>query len=164
MGCCISPRDASPIEGVAVSIRDQPYGDDLLVVGNLNSNIAEPEGTPWGGAIVDELAAAELKDMVLHFLPRCKPWLQDMCMWHMRRDGQEVRSHMDYILVTDIRLFQDVTVWYLQHNLDHYMVPGCLRGEPAKELTDYLREAPLPPPDHPPQPCVFIRQALFRAQ
>ena len=82
----------------------------------------------------------------------------------MRRDGQEVRYQMDYILVTDIRLFQDATVWYLQHNSDHCMVPGCMRGEPVKELTDYLREAPLPPPYHSLQPCVFIRKALFRAQ
>ena len=126
VGCCISPRDASPIEGVAVSIRDQPYGDDLLVVGNLNSNIAEPEGTPWGGAIVDELAAAGLKDMVLRFLTRCKPWLQDRCTWGMRRDGKEVRSRTVYIIVTDRRLFQDVAVRGPLNNSDYYMVLSCL--------------------------------------
>ena len=28
-----------------------------------------------------------------------------------------------------------------RHHLDHYMVPGWLRGDPAKELTGYLRKA-----------------------
>ena len=59
----------------------------------------------------------------------------------MRRDGQEVRYRTEYILKKYHRLFQGVAIRDLQHNLDHYMVLGCLRGEPTKDLTDYLRKA-----------------------
>ena len=63
----------------------------------------------------------------------------------MRSDGREVYSRTDYILVSYCRLFQDVAVRYLRHNSDHYMVLGCLRREPTKELTEYLRQACRPP-------------------
>ena len=45
VGCYISPSNASTIEDVTASIRDQPYGAELLVSGDLNANLAEPEGT-----------------------------------------------------------------------------------------------------------------------
>ena len=54
------------IEDVAASIRDQPYRAELLVDGNLNVNLAGPEGPPRGEAITDELAASGLEDMGLH--------------------------------------------------------------------------------------------------
>ena len=59
----------------------------------------------------------------------------------MRRDVREVRPRKDYTLRTDHRLFQNVAIWDLQHHLNHYMVLGCLRGDPAKDLTDYLCKA-----------------------
>ena len=79
--------------------------------------------------------------MGLNFLPWCKLWLQDRCMWSMSRDGQEVWSRTDNILRTDRRLFQDVDVRDPQQKSDHYMVLGCLWGEAVKELTEYLRKA-----------------------
>ena len=79
MGCYISPIDALTIEYVAVAIRDQPYSAEILVDGNLNTNLVELEGTPQGEAISDELAATGIMDMGLYFLPWRKPWLQDRC-------------------------------------------------------------------------------------
>ena len=111
------------------------------MAGDLNSNLVDPEVTPQSEAISDKLASARLEDMGLHFLPQCKPWLQDRCTWSMRRYGQEFWSWMDYILITDCRLFQDVEVRDPQHNLDHYIVLGCLRGDPGKELMNYLHKA-----------------------
>ena len=87
MGYHIAPRDALDIEDVTASIRDQPYGVELLVAGDLNANLVEPEITPRGEALADELAVAGLEDMILHFFPLSKPWLQDMFTWSMRRDG-----------------------------------------------------------------------------
>ena len=78
--------------------------------------------------------------MVLNFLPRRKPWLQDSCMWRMGGSGQEVLSWMDYIPGTYCRLFQDVVFRNLRHNSDYYMFLGCLRGYLEKELTDYLHK------------------------
>ena len=83
VGCYIDPINASNIESVSAVIRDQPYGADLLVAGNLNSNLAEPEGTPQGGATADEIAAAGLLDMGMHFLQRHKTWFQNRRTWRM---------------------------------------------------------------------------------
>ena len=88
MECYISSREASTIEDVSATIKARPYRSDLLVAGDLNVNLAEPEGTPRGEAIADELAAAGIEDMGLHFYPCLKLWLQDMCTWSMRRDGR----------------------------------------------------------------------------
>ena len=141
VGCYIDPRNASDIENVAAAIMDQPYGAEILVANKLNANLADPEGTAWVEAIADKLTAAGIKDTGLHFLPRCKPWLQDRCTWSMRRDGREVRSQTDYILGTDHRLFQDVAVQDPRHSSDNCMVLGCMRGEPEKELMDYIRKS-----------------------
>ena len=59
----------------------------------------------------------------------------------MRKNGQEIRSRTDYILGIDRILFQDVAVRDMRHQSDHYMVLGCLRGEPAREITGYLRKS-----------------------
>ena len=134
MGCYIYPGNALIIEDVAMAIRTRPHGEELLVAGNLlvagklNYNLADPEGTPKGEAISDELVAAGLDDTGLHFLPWHDSWFQDRCTWTMRQEGQKFRSHMDYILRTDCRLFQDVAARDPQNNLNYYMVLGCLRG------------------------------------
>ena len=141
VGCYIYPSDASIIEDVAAAIRSQPYGDELLVAGDINANLEYPEGTLWLEALVDKLTASCLIDMCLHFLPQCNPWLKYRCTWRIQRYGQEVRSWTEYIIGTDCRLFQDVDVRYMRHHSDHYMVLSCLRADPAKELTVYLCKA-----------------------
>ena len=134
VGCYIAPRDAPTIEDVAAAIRDQPYGSELLVAGDLNANLADPEVILQGKAIAYDLVASSLLDMGLHLLPQNKLWLQYRCTWRVRKYGQEVRSRTDYILGIYYRLFQDVDVRDLQHHSDHYMVLVCLRGDPTKEL------------------------------
>ena len=84
---------------------------NLLVVVDLNANLAEPEGTPLVEAIKDELASSGLMDMGLHFLPQNKLRLKDRCTCRMQQDGREVQYRTDYILETDQRLFQDVAVY-----------------------------------------------------
>ena len=80
------------------------------MTGNLNANIADLEGTPRGESIAEEIVAAGIENMGMHFLPRRNPWLHDKCKWSMRRDEREVRYWTDYILGTDHRLLQDVAV------------------------------------------------------
>ena len=127
-GCYITPSDTLTIDDVTAAIRDQTYVAKLLVAGNLNADLVEPEVTPQCEAILYELAAAGLMYMGLHFLPRRNPLLQDRCMWSMWRDGQEVRSRMDNILGKYCRLLQDLAIRDPRHHLDHYIVLGCLRG------------------------------------
>ena len=67
------------------------------------------------------------EDMSGHFLPQHKPWLKDGHTWAMHESGREVRYRTKYILGIDSRLFQNVVVWYTRHNMDHYLVLGCLR-------------------------------------
>ena len=138
IGGYIAPSDALTIENVDVVIRYQPYKAKLLVLIDLNANLSDPEGTLRGESIVDKLAAAGIMDMGLYFFLWGKPWFKDRCMWSMRRDGQEVRSWTDYIVRKYHRQFEDMAVQNPRHNLSHYMVPGCLRGEPTKELMNYL--------------------------
>ena len=108
----IAPRKTLTREDVAAVIRYQSYGSNLLVVVTLNLNLLEPEGTLRLEAIADDLASVWLMDIGPHFLPQRKPWLKERCTWIICRYNQEVRSQMEYILGTDHRLFQEVTVWY----------------------------------------------------
>ena len=41
VGCHISPRNASTIEDVTATIRYQPYRDELLMSGDLNTNLVQ---------------------------------------------------------------------------------------------------------------------------
>ena len=135
------------------------------MAGNINANLAELEGTPLAEAIADEITVAGLMDISLHFFPHQKTWLKDRSTWRIQRDGREAQSQTDYIIGTDHKIFQDVAVHDTRHHSDHYMVLEFLRGEPAKELTRYLRKAchfPLPEP--PSQPCVGARKDIFIAQ
>ena len=60
-------------------------------------------------------------------------------------EGRDGRSQTDYILVTDRRLFWNVSVRDLRHNSDHYMVLGCLYSAPMREHIKYLRGIKRPP-------------------
>ena len=58
-----------------------------------------------------------------------------------------MRSWTDYILGTDCRSVRDP-----RHNLDHYMVMGCLHSASLKEHARYLRgrkSLPIRPPTEP---------------
>ena len=57
----------------------------------------------------------------------------------MVRLGREVQSWKYYILWKDCCLFRNVYVRDPRHNLDHYMVIGCLHRAPLREHTEYLR-------------------------
>ena len=56
----------------------------------------------------------------------------------MRHIGREVISWTDYILGTDIHMFWNVSVRESQHNLDHFMVLGCLHGTSQWDHTSYM--------------------------
>ena len=120
MGCYLAPDDTLTIERVVEVLKELTKGSKLLVVGDMNANLADPE--------------------------------QDGRMWSMIREGREVRSWMDYILGTDHRLFENVSVWDPRNNSDHYLVLGCLHSDSLKEHMQYLRgrkKPPLRPPTEP---------------
>ena len=74
--------------------------------------------------IVEAVATAGLEDLVGHFLPRQRVWCKDRKTWGVVRQWSLVRSLMDYILVSDQQIFQNVAVRDPRHNSDHIMVLG----------------------------------------
>ena len=134
--CYLASKDTSTIERVIEVLKERPKGTELLVAGDINVNLAEPEGDRREEDIAATLATEGLEDMVTHFLPRRRRWCQDGRTWSMLRKGREVRSRTDYILGTDHRLFGNVSVRDPRHNSDHYMVLGCLH---SASLTDHKR-------------------------
>ena len=44
MGCYLAPDDTLTIESVVAALKERPVGAKLLVAGDFNANLAEPEG------------------------------------------------------------------------------------------------------------------------
>ena len=112
---------------------------NLVVAGDLNVNLSEPEGGRRGEDIVEAMATEGLEDMPAHFLPRRRSWFRYRRTWSMIWESREGRSRIDYILGTDCRLFGNVSVRDPRNNSDHYMVLGCLHSAPLRENARYLR-------------------------
>ena len=83
VGCYLAPEDTSMIESVLAALEERPRGAELLVAGDFNINLLEPEGDQRGDDIVMEMATEGLKDMPAHFLPRRRSWCQDGRTWSM---------------------------------------------------------------------------------
>ena len=101
MGCYIVPNDASTIEDIVAAISRRPQGAELLVNGNLNEDLDEPEGTTCAEDIFAALAASGLEYMSSHFLPKRKYWPRDGRTWSIWRGYWVVRSRTDYLLGKD---------------------------------------------------------------
>ena len=138
MGCYLAPEDTLTTEIVVATLKERPRGTELLVAGDFNVKLSEPEGDQRGEDIADSLATEGLKDMSEQFLPCWRPWCQDRKTCSMIRTGRKVRSQTGYILGTDQRLFWNVSVRDPRHNSDHYMFLGCLRSAPLREHSRYL--------------------------
>ena len=134
-GCYLDPNDTSKIESVVAALKESFRGTELLVAGEFNTNLADPEGYRRGEDIAAALATEGLEYMSEHFLPRQSPWCQDGRTCIMIRKGREVWSWTDYILGTDCRIFGNVSVWDPRNTSDHYLVLGCLHSASLKDHT-----------------------------
>ena len=92
VGCYLAPDDTSTIDSVVARLKERPMGAELLVAGDFNANLAEPEGDQRGEDIAAAMATEGLEDMLSHFLPRRRSWCRDGRMWSMIREEREVRS------------------------------------------------------------------------
>ena len=138
VGAYIAPEDEVTMETVVEAIGRKPPGAELMVAGDFNVDIMEPEGNRRAENIATDLATAGMEDMAQHFMPRRRRWNRDRRTWDLWRKGQVVRSRTEYILGTDRRLFKNVAVRDPRHNSDHYMVLGCLPSAPLSETKRYL--------------------------
>ena len=138
IGCYLAPDDTSTIESVIAALKERPRGTALVVAGDLNTTLDDPENDRRGTEIVAALTEAVLEDMTAHFLPRRRRCGRERRTWNMVREGKVVRSRTDYILGKDRSLFWNVSVRDLRHNTDHFMVLGCLCSAPTREHDKYL--------------------------
>ena len=56
MGYYLAPNDTLKIESVVAAIKETPMGAKLLVAGDFNANLAEPEGYRKGEDIATAMA------------------------------------------------------------------------------------------------------------
>ena len=69
VGCYLAPDNTSTIERVVEALRARPKGVELLVAGDLNTNLADPEGDRIGEDIAATIATEGLEDMAQHLRP-----------------------------------------------------------------------------------------------
>ena len=74
MGCYLVPDNTSTIESVVTAIKERPRGAELLVAGDFNVNLAEPEGDRRGENIVAAMATEGFEDMSAYFLLLRRSW------------------------------------------------------------------------------------------
>ena len=98
------------IESVVAELKECPRGAKLLVAGDLNVNLEEPEEYQREEKIVAALTTAWLEDMSAQLLPWQCPWRQDGRMWIMVwaggrwgevPDGLHPRDISSYLLECD---------------------------------------------------------------
>ena len=74
MVCYLTPNDTSTIESVVAVLKERPRGAELLVEGDCNVNLVEPEGDQRGEDITASMETERLEDMSAHFLPLRSSW------------------------------------------------------------------------------------------
>ena len=67
--CYLTLDDTSTIESVIAALKECPQGSELLVAGDLNTNLDQPEGDWMEEDIAEALTASVLEDMSYHLLP-----------------------------------------------------------------------------------------------
>ena len=120
--CCgmlPAPDNDSFIECIVAAIGKRPQGATLIVFGDFNSNLVEPEGHGYGKAIPEDVSTAGLTDTADHFLTNHILWEWDCQKWIMILQCQEVNSQIDFICGTGYRLFQNFSVRDPRHNKYH---------------------------------------------
>ena len=63
MGCYLAPDDTLTIESVVSTLKERPKGAKVLVAGDFNVNLTEPEGDRRGEDIAASMAMEGLEDM-----------------------------------------------------------------------------------------------------
>ena len=74
VGCYLAPNDTLTIDRVIAAPKDRPKGTALVVAGDLNKELEDPENDRRGPEIAAAMTAAGVEDMTAHFLPRRRRW------------------------------------------------------------------------------------------
>ena len=125
-GCYLALDDDISIKHIASAIAQHHRKAALFVMVDMSANVADTEGNVSDKSIAEALSDVVLEDMYGHFLPCRTSWVWKIRTWIMLRREKLVQSQTYYIIRTDLCLFQNVSVCDPRHNIDHYMVIGCL--------------------------------------
>ena len=60
MGCYIAPNNTWTIESVVAALKERPRGTEVMVAGDFNAKLSEPEGDRRGEDIAEALAMESL--------------------------------------------------------------------------------------------------------
>ena len=143
MECNLALDNALSIKCIITTISQCPRGTNIMKSGDFNTYLARPKGNNRDEKITSALAEAVLEDTLSHFLLHCNSWKWVRRTWSMVHLGREVRSWMDYLLSMDHFIFRKIYVQEPRHNLDHYMILGCLNS--TRENCQYPRQRTRPP-------------------
>ena len=90
IGCYLALNDTLTIESVVAALMERPRGSALMVAGDLNTTLTEPENDRRGTEIAAELAEEGLRDMAAHFLLRQQTWGREKRILSMVREVKVV--------------------------------------------------------------------------
>lgn len=165
VGIYLAPTSLDSLPDLDAAL-DRFPGQKVTVLGDLNVDLLKPIN-PRSHQVAAVLSSHGLEDMLPHFLQR-KAFRHNQTWWQYRR-GTLNRSRCDYILGTDRRLFQTVSIRDPRHySSDHYMLKARLLLSPKKSHKTHLqgrKRFPLKPPkgEHRSElTCSFVRSRSLR--
>jgi hypothetical protein len=116
--------------------RFQTY-KNITIMGDLNADINDLS-TLRNQTIATTLANHTLRDLLPHFKQR--QGFRHGTTWYQHREGETLRSRCDYILGTDRRLYQTMSLRDPRnYSTDHLMLKAKLLWQPTKSHKNYLR-------------------------
>ena len=104
--------------------KSAPRGSELLLGGDFNSNLDQPEGDHREEEIAVAMTEGGLGDMLYHFLLKRRPWCRYGRTQGMVQLGRGAQSLEEYILGTYSCLFRNVSIRDPQQKLNNYMFLG----------------------------------------
>ena len=128
--------DGAMIQEEETDMEEQPRGAELIVAGDLNTDLEKMGVWERNKEIAEEVTTAGLEDLLVHLRPRQRARNRYRITWMMVRQGREVRYWTDCTVGSNCRIFQNVAVRDPRHNSDHYMVMRCLQGAYPREDSD----------------------------
>jgi hypothetical protein len=129
MGACIPPADESTLEFIRQSMDSLPQLSKLLLLGDLNVNLADLRDDQ-AHAVATDLATYGFEDLLLQFGQH--RGYRHGHTWKQHRDGTMVCSHCDYILGLDWHMFSNMCLKDPRlFTSDHLLVPGALPASPG---------------------------------
>ena len=132
-----------------------------ILMGDLNVDLSQESSDSRLNQVSSTLATYGLEDLLPHFLQR-HPY-RDNCTWHQTRNSTIYRSRCDYILGTDRRLFQTVSIRDPRHfSTDHYMLVAKLLQRPQRSHKRYPQGRRTFPLTATPGPHTYV-DSLFQA-